>query len=245
MDYIALTGVNCFLKREKSIKRLLFAAAVSSACSLGLVLLVRNPDLRLLILHFPVNVAMVVLAFGKCKKKTFFESWAVTYFFVILLGGIVELETEWMGTARIFWIQAGLAAVLLSVITRYLGRRKQFGNQIFPVEINNRDKKIEVCAYWDSGNQLKDPYSGKPVSILGKKEAEKIYASKEDGIRYVPYCSLGKTGGLLPVFTADRLTISTPDKQVTVKSAVIGVAEDALFEKREYTLILHASFLEN
>ena len=47
------------------------------------------------------------------------------------------------------------------------------------------------------------------------------------------------------MFTADRLTISTPDKQVTVKSAVIGVAEDALFEKKEYTLILHASFLEN
>lgn len=43
-----------------------------------------------------------------------------------------------------FWIQAVIAALVLSVVTWYLGRRKQFGNQLFPVSIGASGHAMEI-----------------------------------------------------------------------------------------------------
>lgn len=47
-----------------------------------------------------------------------------------------------------FWIQAVIAALVLSVVTWYLGRRKQFGNQLFPVTLVHRGMRWKL---WDTG----------------------------------------------------------------------------------------------
>ncbi len=152
---------------------------------------------------------------------------------------------EWeAGFLSNFWIQAVLAAVILSLATYYLGRRKQFGNQIFKTVIKNREKQVEVYAYWDSGNQLKDPYTGRPVSILGRAEAEQVYETKKDGIRYIPFQSLGEKNGLLPVFSVESVSIDSGRKRTVVAPAVIGIADAGLMDGKEYRLILHASMLE-
>lgn len=95
-----------------------------------------------------------------------------------------------------FWIQAVIAALVLSVVTWYLGRRKQFGNQLFPVTLVHRGHAMETMGYWDSGNQLRDPYNHRPVCILSKKVAAKILNPKKDRVHFIPYCSLGQKEGL-------------------------------------------------
>ena len=163
------------------------------------------------------------------------------YFVTLILGGIMEWESGFFSN---FWIQAVAAAVLLSIAAYYLGRRKQFGNQIFKAVVKNHGKQVEVFAYWDSGNQLRDPYSGRPVSILGREEADRIYEIGRDGIRYVPFLSLGEKNGLLPVFSVDSISIVSGKKQIVAAPAVIGIADANLMKKKEYKLILHASMLE-
>ena len=39
---------------------------------------------------------------------------------------------------------------------------------------------METMGYWDSGNQLRDPYNHRPVCILSKKVAAKILNPKKD-----------------------------------------------------------------
>ena len=57
---------------------------------------------------------------------------------------------------------------------------------------------MEIMGYWDSGNQLRDPYDHRPVCILSRHMAAKILNPKKDRVHFIPYCSLGQKEGLLP-----------------------------------------------
>lgn len=97
-------------------------------------------------------------------------------------------------------------------------------------------------AYWDSGNQLRDPYNGKYVNIINKKYADLLFDEKVL-FRYVPYCSLGETHGMIKVATIDKLLIFDEKQVVHIEHAAVGVAEEELFYNKEYGMILPAASL--
>ena len=155
--------------------------------------------------------------------------------------GIIENSAAGM---TFFWIQAVIAALILSVVTWYLGRRKQFGNQLFPVTLVHRGHAMEIMGYWDSGNQLRDPYDHIPVCILSRHMAAKILNPKKDRVHFIPYCSLGQKEGLLPVTEITCIKIQNGRHEVEIRPATVGIANEGLLEGKEYDMILHASMLE-
>lgn len=243
MDFVAVTGVNYFLKRRKKYTRLAITALLSSAAGLALVLFVRNYVIYRLLSHFLLNTLMVCLCFGIEGRKAFLENWAVTYFAVILLGGLFQ----WLQAAGIvpsgFLMQATAAALLGYLALLYLMQKKSFGNHIFSAEIRKDSRSVRLCAYWDSGNQLTDPYSGQAVSIISREKAAVLMDDTKDLVRYVPFCSLGAKEGLLAVTSVDELLIYDGSRTIRTGQTAIGIAEKGLLEGRDYDLILHASLL--
>ena len=153
-----------------------------------------------------------------------------------------EQRVPWL--RHTFSCQAVISAVLLSVVTAYLGRRKQVGGHLFEVVIKHHGRPRRMTGYWDSGNQLRDPFNGRPVCILCRELAEKIFEPETEMVRFIPYTSLGTQKGLLPVVFADQMEIEGNGKRITIKPAEIGIANAGLLEEKEYDLILHASLLE-
>lgn len=186
---------------------------------------------------------MVVLCFGKSPWRTFLENWAVIYLMVLFLGGVMELLKNSTAGMTFFWIQAVIAALVLSVVTWYLGRRKQFGNQLFPVTLVHRGHAMETMGYWDSGNQLRDPYNHRPVCILSKKVRKDLKSEKGQGTFY-PLLFPGAEGGLLPVTEITCIKIQNGRHEVEIRPATVGIANEGLLEGKEYDMILHASMLE-
>ena len=103
---------------------------------------------------------------------------------------------------------------------------------------------METMGYWDSGNQLRDPYNHRPVCILSKKVAAKILNPKKDRVHFIPYCSLGQKEGLLPVTEITCIKIQNGRHEVEIRPATVGIANEGLLEGKEYEMILHASMLE-
>lgn len=241
MDLVAVTGANYFLKRHRKYRYLVLTAAVTSLLGLALLLLIRNYLLYCLATHFLLNTCMVVVCFGKCGKKEFIENFAVTYLVVILLGGIME----WLQRTGVFpknfflLLLAGILGIYSALL--YLMQRKDFGDHMIDVKINKDQRCMELNAYWDSGNQLRDPYTGQGISILSYAKAQEFLDDTKDLIRYVPYRSLGKEGGLLRVTNVDELILLYGKREVHMKRMAIGIANEGLLEDKEYDLILHAS----
>ncbi len=244
MDYIALTGVNYFLKRQRRLRRLFIVSVLASLGSLFLHIGIRNSVVRAIVLHFGWNTIMTIFAFGWREKKEFLENWFFIYLCILFLGGMMEWEASLGIPESFFWLKAVMSAVLLTMASRVFAHKKLIMEQIFRIDIVHHGRIWELKGYWDSGNLLQDPYIKRPVNILEKKVAEEMLCPKEDAVRFVPYCSLGNKNGLLSVFNAEKMYIYQGKKRLEVIPAVFGIAEAGLLDGKEYDVILQASMLE-
>ena len=101
------------------------------------------------------------------------------------------------------------ALVLLVYLSGLDGKR---GEAYIPVQIRYHGKLTQLTALRDTGNQLCDPVSGKPVLVVGPRVAGELLGLTRDqlndpvttlechkipGLRLVPYRSVGQGGGLL------------------------------------------------
>lgn len=243
MDYAAVMGSNFLLKRRKGGIRLFLVSLLCSVAGLILVLFVKNPLWYQLLAHFVLNTGMVLGCFGIGSKKQFLENWIVTYFAVVLLGGGMEWLQEQQLLSGYRLIQMLITATVLFCAVTYLVQFRSFGQNLFPGCIKKGERQMKLQAYYDSGNQLRDPYTGKAVSILSFKKAEEFLEAEKDSIRLVPYRSLGEQNGLLKVTDVEILEIIQGRRRTVIKNAAIGVAEEGLLEGKEYDLILHAALL--
>lgn len=244
MDYIALSGVNCFLKRGRKQRRMLVVSAMTSVFSLLLHIYIVNAGIRTIILHFGLNMGMALMAFGWNNKKTLLENWFVIYMTILLLGGIMEWEEALGFSSLFFWVKAVIAAVVLSVVTAYLSSKKAFMEKMFFIEIVQDGKCYALNGYWDSGNLLTDPYFGKPVQIIGRHTAEQIFGGLIPAMRLIPYRSLGSEGALLPVCSAQEMYIYCGKNKKVICPVILGIADNELLRGKEYDVILHASMIE-
>lgn len=243
MDLIAVIGVNYFLRRHRKYRYLLLAAGVSSALGLGLLFLIRNALLYGVVSHFLLNTGMVLIGFGRCGRKEFFEDWAVTYLVVILLGGIMEWVGESRAISQHFMLMAILGGLGVYGILRYLMQRRAFGNHILDVRIKKGSRCMTVKGYLDSGNQLRDPYTGQEICILSHAKAKEFLDDTKDLVRFVPYRSLGEEAGLLSVTNVDEILLYDGRGERHMEHVAIGIAEEGLLEDKEYDMILHALML--
>ncbi len=244
MDYLALAGVNYFLKRRKKIRRLLSVSMLASVLGLLLHMYILNTGFRTILLHFGLNTGMTVVAFGWKDKRFFLENWLFVYLEILFLGGIMEWENSLGIPASFFWIKAIVAALVLTGVTICFMRKRDFMERILKIDVIHHGKTWELSGYWDSGNLLQDPYNGKPVNILQAKLAGQIFSEPGDYSRLIPYCSLGNTNGLLSVYNAEKMHIYKGNERMTVEPAVFGIAEAGLLEGKEYEVILQASIID-
>lgn len=111
----------------------------------------------------------------------------------------------------------------------------------------NADVCLKVqgrCAYckgfWDSGNSLKDPISGKAVVLLEKNILEKYKIPiPVKGFRVIPFHSVGMENGVLKGFVADELIVKDESGyEMCFQKIVVAIYEGKFSLKEEYQMIL-------
>jgi len=232
------------LKKRKDYKTYGICGMDGFLFSLLLHIGINNTGMRMIVLHFGLNMGMALWAFGWSGKKHLLENWLVIYMVILFLGGIMEWEERIGLPSSFFWVKALIAAVLLSFTMFYLMQKKILLEHTYRVEIVQAGKSYFLNGYWDSGNLLTDPYIGAPVNIVAKETADLIFAEERVGMRLIPYRSLGCEGGLLPVYSAQKMFIYQGDEKREVCPVVLGIAKNELLEGKEYDVILQASMIE-
>ena len=129
--------------------------------------------------------------------------------------GIFLLLSLAMGGMALGISQEGIPALLLSASSVWLLSRIGFGGsagggEYIPITVTEGGRSISVIALKDTGNGLRDPISGEQVIVLGPEAAKKLLdlsqealrspldtLQKHPGLRLIPYCAVGKPGGLL------------------------------------------------
>lgn len=207
VDLALLLGVNRLSGHPPGVKRAAAAAAMgggyAGACLVPGFGFLANGLWRVVSLGL-----MSVTAFGADRS-----GWSRGVLFVLLsmaLGGLaVSLDTGG-------GLGLPLCAGSLAVLCQMGFRGKPLGRELLPMEVTYRGRTVRLLALRDTGNTLRDPLTGRQVTVLSPEAGTKLGIPGEvlrdpagammPGIRLIPCGTVGG-GGLLAAVRCERVVI--------------------------------------
>lgn len=266
MDYFLLRIAGWILSCKKNRGRLLLAAAAGAIYSCVLLYIPAEDFLPAAILcHGACAYFMIRIGFGLKKGGLLVKAMVTLYLTAFLLGGFWEvLSSGWKMTVRTFFLFAFCAYFGLSALIYITASLKIRMKHIYPITISYRGKVQSTYGFYDTGNLLMEPVSGKPVSVVcpeflesilpeeireslkhikenqGEKESTQL---EEIHPRFVPYRAVGKESGMLLAVTLEDLCIHTPKEVVHVANPVFAMSEEASALEKECKVLLNSKLL--
>ena len=154
-----------------------------------------------------------------------------------MTGGIFSFLGQYAQVGSLFFALAVASYYLASGALKMLSLLFHFGEIHCEVRLVYGERTCSAAAVIDTGNHLRDPVSGKAVSIITRHMAEKLMSLEElKSLRKIEYHTIGKGRGMLPVVTIDSLWIEGEEQ--SYEKPMIAVSDDASFGTR-YDMILN------
>ena len=235
IDLLLLLCTKRFLKLRASLKRLVLASAIGGVLSLAALL----PPLPFW-LNLPLDALgaalLVFAAFGKTDFKSFIKRTAVFFaasfsFCGVMVFVYTAFRPKGMAVYNdvVYFNISPLLLIILTLVCYYTMRLLQkltkgrVGHTLCSVRLTAGGKAAEFCAMIDTGCDVKEPFSGKPVMIVERSCLEAFELANFQK-RIIPFHSLGGKG-ILEGFQAESAEI---DGQALTEAVYIGVCENLL-----------------
>lgn len=240
MDYLMLLIEKKILKCSATHGNICIGAVLGSLMTSVIICLpIPYAFIKFMLFHIVVNTVMIRVGLKIKFGKTFLKAIVMLYISGFLLGGVFTYLHQYIRITSLFFAVAMASYYVVLGIFKLLGSTIRSGRYQCSVDLYMNDKKHTVEAIIDTGNGLTDVVTGDPVSILGKSAATELLAEeKMRGIRFIPYHSIGKSEGILPVIRLDKMCVHNQETY-WIEKPLIGIAEEEISEHGECKLILN------
>ena len=240
MDYILLLIVRRMLQCTATHGRICIGAFLGSLLTCTVVILpIPYTFVKLILFHVFVNTCMIRVGLKIKNIRSFLKAIIMLYIGSILLGGIMEAFRQYVRVGSLFFVIAILGYYIVLGIWKFISYMQRWNQCHCKVDLYLGDKKYQIKGLIDTGNALRDPISGKPVSILDRAMAKRFFGEEYlKDVRYVPYQTIGKKAGVLPAVQFERMCI-WKDTPCWVEKPLIAISEEAISIGGEYEMILN------
>lgn len=183
---------------------------------------------------------MSLISFGFIDIIYTIKNTIYMYFLSIFLAGSIYLiNTNYLPQINSYILNVIILIIISPIITyiyiKSINKIKINYSNYYQIDIYLKDKpKITITAYLDTGNKLKDPYTGKPIILVSKK-----IITKETGKTIlVPYNTIDNHS-LLKCFSPEKIYIHKVGER---KKVLIGIIDEVGIEGAD--CILNQKLLE-
>lgn len=231
----------------------MFAASIFGSLAGCLILQMFEEDhvgKFILLINFIVMTVKISYAFPLRK------AWKYSGYLLVLnlfTGGIFLMLKRQI---KLPWL---ILAVTSCMLVRYLyvsivKDMNHDKESFYQAEFTIQHKKLEVCAFLDTGNFLYEPVSHMPVCILEEETFLKYFHQslfkmiekhEIEGVRMIPYQSVGMKHGMMPAVMAKDMKITKEDRVREYKKAVIAISKVSLSKWGAYEMLLHPDLIKN
>ena len=236
IDFLLLVGSNRLCGYTPSWGKTAVAAGLGSVYS-GVCMLEGFAFLGNIFWRIVFLFLMSVIVFGFSKSGL--RRGVVFLFLSMALGGVAV----GMGNGSFLSLICSAAVVALMC---WVGFRRHIGEaRYIPVEISYGDTHVQLTALADTGNALRDPITGRPVLVVDFNTAHKLTGLTRQqlrtpiesigvvgvpGLRLIPYCAVGQTGGMLLALWIKEVTIGRKKGDYLVAFAPNGLSRDGAYQ---------------
>lgn len=220
VNYFLILATARFLSLPFHRRRLFAAASLGALYSLSILLPEWNTALSLLI-KLLMAASIVLAAFGWKGLKPFFRATAAFYiinfafagfmvavwYFLAPQGLLIRNSMVYFDISPLMLIAMAVGCYLvITLIYRITGR--QMPKELFcRVEVYCGEKMCCLVGKVDTGNTLREPFSGDPVMVAYEPKIASVIPPRDSlNFRLVPFDAVSG-GGVLEAFHPDRITI--------------------------------------
>lgn len=228
--------VNLWMRQTRPTVRILWMCALSAGLE-TLLFVIAGYGALFAVGSLALRIMLVKVLFRPKSRGIFLRLFLWSLAATIAAGGIIGACREHLPERC--WFAAGSMLCALGVLVSLLleERRLQHDANLYQIKLHHHGNAVEVTGLHDTGNRLSDPYVHAPVHILARSEVQRLMLDPASG-RLIPFSAVGAPDGLMEVWTIDLMEW----ENTRLEHAVIGVAEDTLFEGKDYRLILAAGW---
>ncbi|WMC92232.1 sigma-E processing peptidase SpoIIGA [Kineothrix sp. MB12-C1] len=118
--------------------------------------------------------------------------------------------------------------------------RKRKACHVYPVTLSGYGKTVTLKALSDTGNSLREPISGKPVSVIEEGALGELALIKmPEKLKIIPYHSVGKENGILEGYEVPELMIEREEGTIRWQKVIVGISTNKISANGAYQMILH------
>ncbi len=272
INYFLLLTVAKILNMAPARKRFIFAALIGSLFSLVILLPPIN-GLLSAVIKLAMSALIVLAAFGFISLKAFLRNIATFFGVNFIFGGVIfclwyfvapkgillNNNIIYFNISPIFLVIITLVAYLIIRAMKIFTGAREISSLSYEIFIRANGKTVALKSKVDTGNTLKEPFSGVPVVVASYKSVESLAPTAikaqfslhsknlswqnicaSDGlknIRLIPFKTVSGDG-LFPAFKADFIEIYGEKKE-----AYIAVCNEKIFNDG-YQALIGAELIE-
>lgn len=274
MDLVILLIVNRIMRYHASAIRLLLSSTLGAVWSVAAVMI---PDryrlfvnlctyfivtaLMLAVINSPLNIIKAQQS-NKDRYaltnylKELFKGMIIMMSVACFSGGIMHMIVYYTYAGWIIrrilvtynqLIYLILISVVVIIVIARVYRTYKKNSDIYKVTVIVDNHKIMLHGIVDTGNQLTDKYTGKPVNVMDKSYFENVLYQINDYGRlkyhFIPYRTIGNNEGIIEVITSDYMYISGKDETKAYKGALIGLSDRKVSQNGEYQALINGRMI--
>lgn len=244
--FLLQTTFHC-LNIKVTLKRIFFAALIGSTYTFTLIF-----NKLLFLSHMPWKLLIGFLLIYICLKnqswKIIFKAYLVFLMSSMLLAGIfiflqlnnynsiigIDTKVKFSVNLLIF----SLMIIYIFTYRIFYGVRNKYDIKqlIYNVDIVTQGNIFSVKAFWDTGNEIKEPGSMLPVIVVEEKLLEGINISKYNTYK-IPYKAFNGESSFLLGFKPKYISVHVGDKTLK-KQAIIAFCDLKLSKDNDYNALL-------
>lgn len=270
IDFILLFITGKLLKKTIIYRRLIISS-VLGAVYVILTAYIGREFMTYFIVKFSVSVLMVMIAYDSrgiaANLRTIIAFYITSLLMVGIITALYYLDYDKLTVnAIVCSIFMGYAA--LHFFFKEIKAKFEKHNYMRKVEITVNNKSKILRAYIDTGNELTEPMSGKPVIVANmeciknllskelyeeilicckneKNSYENLLNMKSDvNLRIVKYNTISSIGENMICLVPDNIEITDDKNNIVKTDAVIGIYPGRISKKDDYDALLFKKLLE-
>lgn len=269
IDFILLFVTGRLIKRIIVYKRLI-AASFVGALYVILTGYIGKEFMTYFIVKFSVSVLMIMIAYDSKGIITNIRVILCFYITSLLMVGIITalyyLNYDRL-TVNAIVISCFLGYSALHFFFKEVKARIEKSNYMRMISIHMGSFNKTLKAFIDTGNELTDPMTGKPVivvniesirNILGEELYKNIlsFYNKEKGyesllnennninLKIIRYNTISSKNEMMVCVTPDEIQIKGNDNNIITADAIIGIYPMKISQKEDYDALLFNKILE-
>lgn len=231
------------LKRTATRLRLVLGSGVGAVLYVCMLFVPAPVFIKRFALPMLVSIGLTAVIFRLKNIKLIFRVTGYMFVYAFALGGMLKFSGSVILSQRMqksVWYIAGAGMMGYQLIDWWLGQVKRKNRKWYKVCLIGYGERVWTEALLDTGNSLREPVSGRPVSVVDEELLAQLASVQlPQKKKVIPYHSVGKRNGMMEGYEIPEIIIYGEEEEYRRQRVIVAISTNRVSAEGRYRMILH------